>query len=118
MRCRRRRSPSRSRGRPADERDHPGHRSGDAIGGLPPSTCKQTIATIVTCTAPAAGISGVVFQTYPNQKALYAAYTAKVTALNTNKFRQNFNDCGSQDTFGEVGGTTCSSTPGASPSTR
>ena len=57
----------------------------------------------MTCTAPAAGISGVVFQTYPNQKALYAAYTAKVTALNTNKFRQNFNDCGSQDTFGEVG---------------
>jgi serine/threonine protein kinase len=79
------------------------NKSGDATGKLPPSTCKQTNATIVTCTAPAAGISGVVFQTYPNQKALYAAYTAKVTALNTNKFRQNFNDCGSQDTFGEVG---------------
>jgi serine/threonine protein kinase len=79
------------------------NKSGDATGKLPASTCKQTNATIVTCTAPAAGISGVVFQTYPNQKALYAAYTAKVTALNTNKFRQNFNDCGSQDTFGEVG---------------
>jgi hypothetical protein len=79
------------------------NRSGDATGKLPASTCKETNATIVTCTAPAAGISGVVFQTYPNQKALYAAYTAKVTALNTNKFRQNFNDCGSRDTFGEVG---------------
>src|ERR1700750_631827 len=79
------------------------NKSGDATGKLPPSTCKQTNATLVTCTAPAAGISGVVFQTYPNQKALYAAYTAKVTALNTNKFRQNFNDCGSQATFGEVG---------------
>jgi serine/threonine protein kinase len=79
------------------------NKSGDATGKLPPSTCKQTNATAVTCTAPAAGISGVVFQTYPNQNALYAAYTAKVTALNTNKFRQNFNDCGSQDTFGEVG---------------
>jgi hypothetical protein len=79
------------------------NKSGDATGKLPASTCKQTNATIVTCTAPAAGISGVVFQTYPNQKALYAAYTARVTALNTNKFRQNFNDCGSQDTFGEVG---------------
>ena len=79
------------------------NKSGDATGKVPPSTCKQTSATVVTCTAPAAGISGVVFQTYPNQKALYAAYTAKVTALNTNKFRQNFNDCGSQDTFGEVG---------------
>jgi hypothetical protein len=79
------------------------NKSGDATGKLPPSTCKQTNATVVTCTAPAAGITGVVFQTYPNQKALYAAYTAKVTALNTNKFRQNFNDCGSQATFGEVG---------------
>jgi serine/threonine protein kinase len=79
------------------------NKSGEATGKLPHSTCKQTNATVVTCTAPAAGISGVVFQTYPNQKALYAAYTAKVTALNTNKFRQNFNDCGSQDTFGEVG---------------
>jgi len=79
------------------------NKSGDATGKLPPSTCKQTNATLVTCTAPAGGISGVVFQTYPNQKALYAAYTAKVTALNTNKFRQNFNDCGSQATFGEVG---------------
>ena len=79
------------------------NKSGEAVGKLPPSTCKQTNATVVTCTAPAAGISGVVFQTYPNQKALYAAYTAKVTALNTNKFRQNFNDCGAQDTFGEVG---------------
>jgi hypothetical protein len=78
------------------------NRSGEATGKLPPSTCKQTNATVVTCTAPAAGISGVVFQTYPNQKALYAAYTAKVTALNSNKFRQNFNDCGSQATFGEV----------------
>ena len=79
------------------------NRSGDAAGKLPASTCKQTNATVVTCTAPASGISGVVFQTFPNQKALYTAYTAKVTELNTNKFRQNFNDCGSQDTFGEVG---------------
>jgi hypothetical protein len=79
------------------------NKSGDAAGKLPPSTCKQTNATLVTCTAPAAGISGVVFQTYPNQKALYAAYTAKVTGLNTNTFRQNFNDCEAQDTFGEVG---------------
>jgi serine/threonine protein kinase len=39
----------------------------------------------------------------PFEKDLYAAYTARVTELNTNKFRQNFNDCGAQDTFGEVG---------------
>jgi serine/threonine protein kinase len=79
------------------------NRSGEATGKLPPSTCKQDTPTHVTCTAPAAGISGVVFQTYPNLKALYAAYTAKVTSLNSNKFRQNFSDCGSQATYGEVG---------------
>ena len=79
------------------------NKSGEATGKLPPSSCKQDGSAHVTCTAPAAGISGVVFQTYPSLKALYAAYTAKVTSLNTNQFRQDFNDCGSQATFGEVG---------------
>ena len=55
--------------------------SHDAKGQLPPSTCKQDSSTMVTCTAPAPGISEVVFQTYPNLKALYAAYTAKVMSL-------------------------------------
>ena len=79
------------------------NKSGDATGKLPPSSCKQDSSTHVTCTAPASGISAVVFQTYPSLKALYAAYTARVTALNSNQFKQNFNDCGSQATFGEVG---------------
>ncbi len=79
------------------------NKSGEAVGKLPPSSCKQDSSTHVTCTAPAAGISGVVFATYPSLKALYAAYTAKLTSLNTNQFRQNFKDCGSQATFGEVG---------------
>ena len=79
------------------------NKSGDATGKLPPSSCKQDSPAHVTCTGPAVGVSGVVFQTYPSLKALYAAYTAKVTALNSNQFRQNFNDCGSQGTFGEVG---------------
>ena len=79
------------------------NKSGDAIGKLPPSSCKQGSPTHVTCTAPAPGVSGVVFATYPSLKALYAAYTAKVTALNSNQFKQNFNDCGSQGTYGEVG---------------
>ena len=78
-------------------------KSGDATGKLPPSTCKQDNPTRVTCTAPAPGVSGVVFQTYPSLKALYAAYTAKVSSLNSNQFRQNFNDCGAQGTYGEVG---------------
>ncbi len=77
--------------------------SADAKGQLPPSTCKQDNPAKVTCTAPAVGISGVVFQTYPNQKALYAAYTAKVASVNSNQFKQNFNDCGAQGTYGEVG---------------
>jgi serine/threonine-protein kinase len=79
------------------------NKSGDATGKLPASSCKQDSPTHVTCTGPAPGVSGVVFQTYPSLKALYAAYTAKVTALNSNQFKQNFNDCGSQGTYGEVG---------------
>jgi hypothetical protein len=79
------------------------NKSGDATGKLPASSCKQDSPTHVTCTAPAAGVSGVVFQTYPSLKALYAAYTAKVTALNSNQFKQDFSDCGAQGTFGEVG---------------
>jgi hypothetical protein len=78
-------------------------KSGDAAGKLPPSACKQDSPAHVTCTAPAPGISGVVFQTYPDLTALYAAYTAKVTSLNSGQFRQNFSDCGSQATFGEAG---------------
>ena len=57
----------------------------------------------MACTAPVPGISGVVFQAYPSQKALYAAYTAKVASLNSSQFRQNFTDCGSQQTYGETG---------------
>jgi hypothetical protein len=79
------------------------NKSGDATGKLPPSTCKQDNPAHVSCAGPAAGVSGVVFQTYPSLKAMYAAYTAKVTSLNSNQFKQNFNDCGSQGTYGEVG---------------
>jgi hypothetical protein len=79
------------------------NKSADAKGQLPPSTCKQDSAATVTCTAPATGVSGVVFQTYPSLKALYAAYTAKISSLNSGQFKQNFNDCGFQATYGEVG---------------
>ena len=74
-----------------------------AKGMLPPSACKQHTPTYVTCTAPASSITGAVFQTYPTLTALYAAYQAKVASLNTGQFRQDFNDCGSQATYGEVG---------------
>ena len=78
-------------------------KSSEAAGKLPPSTCKQQGSTMVTCTAPSVGITGVVFHTYPNLKALYAAYTAKVGSLNSGQFRQNFNDCALEHTVGEVG---------------
>jgi Protein kinase domain len=77
--------------------------SADAKGQLPPSTCKQNNSSQVTCTAPATGISGVVFHTYPSLTAMYAAYTAKVSSLNSGQFRQNFSDCGARATYGEVG---------------
>jgi serine/threonine protein kinase len=79
------------------------NKAADAMGALPPSTCKQDNPAKVTCTAPATGISAVVFQTYPNAKALYAAYMAKVASVNSSQFKQNFSDCGSQTTYGEVG---------------
>jgi hypothetical protein len=80
------------------------NQSADAKGLIPPSTCKQAGAATVTCTAPAPGISGVVFRTYPDQKALYNAYTAKVASLSADhQFKQNFKDCESQITYGEVG---------------
>jgi serine/threonine protein kinase len=77
--------------------------SGGAKGLLPPSTCKAQSATMVTCTAPAPGINGVVFRTFPSLPALYAAYTAQVSSLNSGSFKANFNDCEINQTFGEVG---------------
>ena len=77
--------------------------SGGAKGLLPPSTCRQQSTTMVTCTAPAPGISAVTFRTYPSLAALYAAYTAQVISLNSGKFQANFQDCGLDQTFGEVG---------------
>jgi Protein kinase domain len=78
------------------------NQSGAAKGLLPPSTCKQQSTTMVTCTAPAPGITGVVFRTYPSLTALYAAYTAFVKSLNSGQFTANFQDCGMNDTYGEV----------------
>jgi serine/threonine protein kinase len=79
------------------------NQSGEAKGLLPPSTCKQQSTTIVTCTAPAPGITGVVFRTYPSLTALYAAYTVFVKSLNSGQFNANFQDCGIDETYGEVG---------------
>jgi hypothetical protein len=79
------------------------NQSADAKGYLPPSSCKQNSAAMVTCTAPYAGISGAVFRTYPSLTALYAAYTARVKDVYAGQFRQNFSDCGLEQTVGEAG---------------
>ncbi len=55
------------------------------------------------CTAPAPGISGATFRTYPSLEALYAAYSAQVNSLNSGNFRENFQNCELEETYGEVG---------------
>jgi serine/threonine protein kinase len=76
--------------------------SGGAKGLLPAASCKQNSATQVICTAPAPGLTAVVFRTYPSLPALYAAYQAQVKGLNTGSFKANFQDCGLNQTLGEV----------------
>ena len=75
---------------------------GDAAGQLPPSSCRQQSTAMVTCTAPATGITEVVFRTYPSLKALYAAYLAKIRALNSGHFQPNYQDCNEQKPAGEI----------------
>jgi hypothetical protein len=80
------------------------NQSSDAKGLLPPSTCKQQGANMVTCVAPAPGINKVDFYTYPSLTALYNAYMAEVASLSSpQQFKQNYNDCELEQTVGEVG---------------
>ena len=79
------------------------NKTSGATGLLSSSACTQDTPAHVTCTAPATGITAAVFQTYPSLTALYAAYTAKVSSLNSGQFKQNFSNCGYQVIHGEVG---------------
>jgi Protein kinase domain len=79
------------------------NQSADAKGMLPPSSCKQHSTTMVTCTAPATGISAATFRTYPSLTALYAAYTAQIKPMNSGNLQTNFNDCNATHTYGEIG---------------
>ena len=76
-----------------------------AKGKLPPASCKQESATVVTCTAPSPGVAQATFTTYPTLTALYAAYEAKVKSVNSGQFQQNVEDCGliAPSPLGEVG---------------
>jgi hypothetical protein len=80
------------------------NQSGAAKGLLPLADCLPDSMTMVTCTAPAPGITGVVLSTYSSLRALYAAYAAKVKSLNSGAVRQNYQDCGpaSPSVAGEV----------------
>ena len=86
------------------------NQSADATGKLPPSTCKQDNSAEVTCTAPVTGITGVVFQTYPNLTALYTAYMAKVASLNSGQFKRTSTTADPRAPTARSPGTTSSST--------
>lgn len=79
--------------------------SGDARGLLPPASCRVAGRTTVSCVAPAPGITGAVFRTYPSPQALYAAYVQEVKSLDSGRFRANSGDCGrsSPAVAGEMG---------------
>ncbi len=72
-----------------------------AKGMLPPSSCKLTNSTTVTCMQPTPAVDIVVFRTYPSLKALYAQ--ARVSAIAQGPFRSNFGNCTETMTNGEVG---------------
>lgn len=65
-----------------------------ASGLLPPASCEPDSPSTVTCVAPATGITGVVFSTYPTLRALSAAYVARVRSLNAGQFTENYPGCG------------------------
>ena len=71
-------------------------------GELPPSTCHQHSATIVTCSNPAAPISTADFRLYPSLAALYSAYKAKVQSIVPGPFQANYGNCNETDSDGEV----------------
>jgi hypothetical protein len=82
---------------------------------LPPSSCKLTNSTTVTCTQPTAAVDIVIFRTYSSAKALCAAYEARVSALAQGPFRSNFGNCTENMTNGEVAWNTISSTRACTP---
>jgi len=75
-----------------------------AMGMLPPSRCKQQGTTKVACLAPSPAVTSATFTTYPTLSALYAAYKAKVRVLDSGRYRQNVENCGSSapSPYGEI----------------
>ncbi len=73
----------------------------NAQGMLPPSACKSTSSTMVTCTQPVQAVNTVTFRTYPSLKALYAAYMDRAMALSGGKFHTNYGNCTEVLTTGE-----------------
>jgi serine/threonine protein kinase len=75
---------------------------GTGKGMLPPASCHAGSKSDVTCSQPAPAISTARFRTYPSLTALYSAYKATVKSLGQNPFKQNFGDCTTRLTSGEV----------------
>jgi len=75
---------------------------GTGKGMLPPASCHARSKSDVTCSNPGPAISTARFRTYPSLTALYSAYKATVTSLGQNPFKENFGDCTTRLTSGEV----------------
>ena len=71
-------------------------------GDLPPSTCHQQSATMVTCSNPVLAISTAAFTVYPSLPALYSAYVAKIQSIANGPFHANYGNCNETDSNGEV----------------
>jgi hypothetical protein len=78
------------------------NQSVDAKGDLPPSTCHQQSATMVTCSNPTLAITSAGFRVYPSLAALYTAYQAMVRSVAPGPFKPNFNNCNVTSPDGEV----------------
>jgi len=74
-----------------------------AKGILPPSACKLTDPTQVTCLQPEPAVDVVIFRTYPSLQTLYAAYEARVSQIAQGPFRANYGNCTETMTSGETG---------------
>jgi hypothetical protein len=76
--------------------------NGFSRGMLPPSSCRAQGAAMLMCSHPTSAIASVRFTTYPSLRALYAAYERQFRALGAGRFRQNFGNCTTDRTYGEV----------------
>jgi serine/threonine-protein kinase len=79
------------------------HNAAPAVSHKPEPKTSALMAALILANKSADAAGELPPSTFPNQQALYAAYTAKVAALSPgNTFKENFADCESQLTYGET----------------